>query len=903
MILINSATDTVMCTKCVGGREVQILDIQIFSGRNIYSHKPVIKVLADIGELYRYPTKDIEGFNEKILEYLPGLKKHYCSLGYEGGFLERLNEGTYIGHVAEHMIIEIQNMLGYDVHYGKTRVEKEPSVYYIVYEYINERCGIECARTIFEIINEILNNEEVDFSSKLERLRQIALEYDLGPSTKAIYVEAKKRGIPVTRIGNGSLIQLGYGKYSRLIQASLTDLPSCISVDIASNKDITKRILRDYMIPVPDGDITHSVEGAIFTAKNIGFPVVVKPLDGNQGKGVTVNVNTEEEVKAAFIEAKKYSNSVLVEEYINGNDYRLLVVGNKVSAASERRPPFVTGDGIHTIWELVEIENSNELRGVDHEKPLTKIKLDDLAKKVLHSQGCDENYIPKDNEVIFLRYNSNISTGGTARDCTEEVHPLNAELAVKAAKALGLDIAGIDVCCEDISKPLYEQKGAIIEVNASPGLRMHIYPSAGESRNVAEDIINMMFPEGKEHSIPIVSVTGTNGKTTTTRLIAHVLKVQGKRVGMTTTSGIYIDGQCLMKGDNTGSVSARLLLSNKTIDAAVLETARGGIIRKGLGYDLADVGVITNISEDHLGIDGVNTLEDLAFVKSLVIEAVKSDGYAVINADDKFADYFLKRARSEVILFSKDKHNPLLNNHIEQGKMAVFIENDEIIMINKGIKMHLIKVQDIPITFSGMLDCNIENCLAAISALLGLNMPLEIIERGLKTFLPDTDLNAGRFNIFNMGEFKVMLDYGHNPAGIQEVVKFIKKLEAKRFVGVVGMPGDRQDSSISKAARICAGAFDRLYIKEDSDLRGRDAGEVAQIFYDAIIKCGVPKENVEIVYSEGKALEKAILDAQPGDFIVMFYEDFKTSLDIINELRAEIQNNNVKAEEMVQNVG
>ncbi|AEV70492.1 cyanophycin synthetase [Acetivibrio clariflavus] len=882
---------------------MQILDIQIFSGRNIYSHKPVIKVLADIGELYRYPTKDIEGFNEKILEYLPGLKKHYCSLGYEGGFLERLNEGTYIGHVAEHMIIEIQNMLGYDVHYGKTRVEKEPSVYYIVYEYINERCGIECARTIFEIINEILNNEEVDFSSKLERLRQIALEYDLGPSTKAIYVEAKKRGIPVTRIGNGSLIQLGYGKYSRLIQASLTDLPSCISVDIASNKDITKKILRDYMIPVPDGDITHSVEGAIFTAKNIGFPVVVKPLDGNQGKGVTVNVNTEEEVKAAFIEAKKYSNSVLVEEYINGNDYRLLVVGNKVSAASERRPPFVTGDGIHTIWELVEIENSNELRGVDHEKPLTKIKLDDLAKKVLHSQGCDENYIPKDNEVIFLRYNSNISTGGTARDCTEEVHPLNAELAVKAAKALGLDIAGIDVCCEDISKPLYEQKGAIIEVNASPGLRMHIYPSAGESRNVAEDIINMMFPEGKEHSIPIVSVTGTNGKTTTTRLIAHVLKVQGKRVGMTTTSGIYIDGQCLMKGDNTGSVSARLLLSNKTIDAAVLETARGGIIRKGLGYDLADVGVITNISEDHLGIDGVNTLEDLAFVKSLVIEAVKSDGYAVINADDKFADYFLKRARSEVILFSKDKHNPLLNNHIEQGKMAVFIENDEIIMINKGIKMHLIKVQDIPITFSGMLDCNIENCLAAVSALLGLNMPLEIIERGLKTFLPDTDLNAGRFNIFNMGEFKVMLDYGHNPAGIQEVVKFIKKLEAKRFVGVVGMPGDRQDSSISKAARICAGAFDRLYIKEDSDLRGRDAGEVAQIFYDAIIKCGVPKENVEIVYSEGKALEKAILDAQPGDFIVMFYEDFKTSLDIINELRAEIQNNNVKAEEMVQNVG
>lgn len=882
---------------------MQILNIQSFSGRNIYSHRPVIKILVDLGERYKYPTKDFEGFNEKILEYFPGLRKHCCSLGYEGGFLERLIEGTYIGHVAEHMILELQNMLGYDVHYGKTRIEKEPSIYYIVYEYKNEKCGIECARVIFEMINEILNNEESDFAAKMERLKGIAVENDLGPSTKAIYNEAQKRGIPVARIGNGSILQLGYGKYSRRIQASLTDYPSCINVDTVSNKDLTKRILSDFMIPVPEGDVTYSVEGAVFAARNIGFPVVVKPLDGNQGKGVTVNINSEQEVKAAFIEAKKFSNSVLVEKYINGNDYRLLVVGDKLSAAAERRPPFITGDGIHTISELVEIENSNELRGADHEKPLTKIKLDDLARKVLLSQGFDEDYIPKTDEVIFLRYNSNISTGGTARDCTEEVHPYNAELAAKAAKALGLDIAGIDMCCEDISKPLHEQNGAIIEVNAAPGLRMHIYPSIGESRNVAEDILNMMFPEGTEHSIPIVSVTGTNGKTTTTRLIAHVLKTQGKSVGMTTTSGIYIGEQCILRGDNTGSVSARLLLSNKSIDAAVLETARGGIIRKGLGYDLADIGVITNISEDHLGLDGIDTLEDLAFVKSLVIEAVKPNGYAVINADDKFADYFLKRAKSEVILFSKDKKNPLLNAHIEQGNMAVFMDNNEIKMIKKGAKIHLIKIEDVPITYGGMLECNVENCLAAVAALFGLNMPLEIIESGLRSFLPDTELNAGRFNIFDMGEFKVMLDYGHNPAGIKEAVKFIKKLDAKRFVGIIGMPGDRQDSSINSAAKICAEAFERLYIKEDADLRGRDAGEVAQIFYDVVIKSGTPKENVEIVYSEVKALEKAILDAQPGDFIVMFYEDYKASLNIINMLRSEIQNNTAKTEEIVQNVG
>jgi len=887
----------------VGGRKVQILNIQSFNGRNIYSHRPVIKISVDIGELYKYPTKDIEGFNEEILKYFPGLKKHYCSLGYEGGFLERLNEGTYIGHVAEHMILELQNMLGYEVFYGKTRVEREPYVYYIVYEFINEKCGIECARTVFEIIDKILKNEKIDFSEKLEKLKEIAIENDLGPSTKAIYIEAQKRGIPVTRIGNGSILQLGYGKPSRLIQASLTDSPSCIAVDTVSNKDITKRILNDFKIPVPEGDITYSEEGAIFTARSIGFPVVIKPLDGNQGKGVTVNINSEQEVKTAFMEARKFSNSVLVEKYINGSDYRLLVIGDKLSAAAERRPPYIIGDGIHTVSELVEIENANELRGTDHEKPLTKIKLDDLAKKVLLSQGCDENYVPENNEVIYLRYNSNISTGGTARDCTDEVHPYNADLAVKAAKVLGLDIAGIDICCEDISKPLCEQNGAIVEVNAAPGLRMHIYPSVGKPRNVAGDILDMMFPEGKKYSIPIVSVTGTNGKTTTTRLIAHILKTQGKCVGMTTTCGIYIGDQCILKGDNTGSVSARLLLSNKSIDAAVLETARGGIVKKGLGYDLADIGVITNISDDHLGLDGIDTLEDMAFVKSLVIEAVKPCGYAVINADDKFAGYFMERAKSEVILFSRDKYNPILKKHIEQGKMAVFIDNDEIMMIKKGVKMHLMNVRDIPITFNGMLECNVENCLAAVSALFGLNMPLETIEKGLKTFLPGSDLNAGRFNIFDMGEFKVMLDYGHNPAGMKEVVKFIKKLDAKRFVGVIGMPGDRQDSSINSAAKICAGAFERLYIKEDTDLRGRDAGEVAQIFYDGVIKCGVPKENVEIVYSEVKALEKAILDAQPGDFIVMFYEDFKASLAVIEELRAEIQSNTAKTEEIVQNAG
>lgn len=882
---------------------MQILSIQSFSGRNIYSHKPVIKISVDIGELYRNPTKDFEGFNNKILEYMPGLGKHCCSLGYEGGFLERLAEGTYMGHVAEHMILELQNMLGYEVHYGKTRVVKEPSWYYIVFEYKNEKCAIECARAVFNMIPKILNNESIDFKKIVEELKGIAIENDLGPSTNSIFMEAQKRGIPVTRIGDGSILQLGYGKYSRRIQASLTDLPSCISVDTVGNKDLTKRILRDYTIPVPDGEISYSEEGAVYIARTIGFPVVVKPLDGNQGKGVAVNLRDEEAVRTAFWEAKKFSKSVLIEKYIKGRDYRVLVIGGKVSAAAERRAPCITGDGVHNVLDLIEIENSNELRGSDHEKPLTKIKLDDLAKKVLKGQGFDQYYVPRAGEVIYLRYNSNISTGGTARDCTDEVHPYNAELAVNAAKVLGLDIAGIDICCEDISMPLLHQSGAIIEVNAAPGLRMHIYPSEGKSRNVASDILDMMFPVEEAYSIPLVSVTGTNGKTTTTRLIAHTLELQGKTVGMTTTSGIYVGDECILKGDNTGAVSARMLLSNKQIDAAVLETARGGLIRKGLGYDLADIGIVTNVSEDHLGIDGIETLEELAFVKALVIEAIKPSGYAVINGDDPFAQYFMDRANSKVILFSKIPHNDLVNKHIEQGRRAVFIDGDEIILVKRGVSIGIAKVGDIPITFEGMLECNIENCLAAVCALWGFNVPLETIKAGLMSFLPDTSLNPGRFNIFDMGQFKVMLDYSHNPAGFEEVMKFIKRLDATRLVGIIGMPGDRQDSSMCTAARICASAFDRLYIKEDADLRGREAGEVADIFFDGVIKSGISKENVEVIYSEVKALEKAILDAQPGDFIVIFYEDFEACLKVVNQLRSEIQRTQVKSEEMVPTAG
>lgn len=868
---------------------MKIYSIQSFSGRNIYSHKPVIKVILDLEELYRLPTCSFDGFNDKLLELFPGLKKHYCSLGHEGGFLERLIEGTYMAHVTEHLIIELQSLLGFTVTYGKTRIIKEPSLYYIVYQYENERCGIECAKAAVDIILGLVGQKEINFKAVLDRLSNIAVEAEMGPSTKAIYLEAKERGIPVTRIGNDSLLQLGYGKYSRQISASLSDATSCISADIASNKHLTKQILLDNKLPVPYGDIAYCEDSALAIAESIGYPVVVKPLDGNQGKGVTLNINSEKDLRSACNEAFKYGKSIIVERYILGKDYRILIVGGKVAAVSERIPPSVVGDGIHNITELVEFENINPLRGKDHEKPLTKIKLDNVAKQLLQRNELDENSIPEPGVRILLRENGNISTGGTARDCTEEIHPLNASIAVKAAHAIGLDIAGIDITTEDISLPINQFNGAIIEVNAAPGLRMHIFPTYGQSRNVASDILDMLYPKDQPHSVPIISISGTNGKTTTTRLIRHTFSLAGNKVGMTSTSGVYIGDECVLKGDNTGPVSARLVLSNKEVEVAVLETARGGIVKKGLGYDQADVGVIVNISDDHLGLDGLNTLEDLAFVKALVIEAVKPDGYAVLNADDEMIEFLLGRVKSKVLLFSKNPDNSILKEHIQAGGKAVFTEGSMVFLQHNEERIRLIELGEIPITFGGRVECNIENSLAAISALYALNVPIDNIRLGLKSFRPDVMSNPGRFNVFDMGNFKVMLDYSHNTAGYNAVIKFIEKMDAKRLVGVIGMPGDRMDKNIEEVGKICSKAFSKLYIKEDRDLRGREQGEVAEILCQAVLKTGYRQENLTIINSERKALESAMLDAQPGDLIIMFYEEFEPAFELVKRFKQELE--------------
>ena len=864
--------------------KIKICDFITYPGRNIYSHRPVMKIIVDIGAYSEIPTKNIKGFNERLLKSFPGLKTNSCGLGYEGGFLVKLKEGTYLAHVLEHVILEMQFMLGYDVRYGKTRILKEPSVYYLVYEFQNEVCGLECGKAAAFILNCFLNNEDLEIQEFIDYLKKVSVDAELGPSTSAIVEEAKKRGIPITRIGNESLVQLGYGKHSRIIESTLTDVTSCISADISCNKQLTKSILSENHIPVPYGKVVYSEISAVIAANHIGLPVAIKPFDGNQGKGVFLNLNHEDEIKKAFQEASKHSNGIIVEQYIAGKDYRILVVGDKVSAVSERLPAMVIGDGKHSVKELVDKINLDENRGENHEKPLTKIKLDTVATHILQSNNMTVDSIPANEQIVILRANGNLSTGGTAIDCTDNIHPENARLAILAAKVIGIDIAGIDVVTQDIAKPILETGGAIVEVNTAPGIRMHIYPSKGQPREVAKDIVDHLFPTEDSQQFPVVSVTGTNGKTTTVRLIAHVLSLLGKTVGLTSTSGTFINEACICKGDHSGPRSARTLLSNKTIDCAVLETARGGIIREGLGYDLADVGMVLNIAEDHLGMDDTQTLEDLAFVKSLVTESVKKNGFAVFNAEDGMTPFLLKRARAKIILFSKAAvfHEPLY----AAAQIKVFADEGWITIQDKEQCSKVVRICDIPITCHSKIECNIENALAAVSALYALHVPVPVIAQGLKTY----QNNAGRFNLYSLNGYHVMLDYGHNLPGYEQVIKACKNLAHERLIGVIGMPGDRSDSAIQSVGKLCSGAFDQIYIKEDLDKRGRKPCEVADLFYEEIIANGFDAQNVKIIENEADALKAAMANAKKGDLIIVFYEHLEPLQNYLNLQNAKDEN-------------
>jgi cyanophycin synthetase len=859
---------------------MKIVSIKAFDGRNVYSHRKCIRMDVDLEGYCETPSKEIEDFNYNLIKLLPELNKHWCGIYETGGFIKRLKEGTYLAHICEHIIITLQNIIGIDVSYGKAR-EIAGDRYYMIYQYEYKETGIKAGKLAIDIVNSLISKSSFNFDARIRELKNTMAAEMIGPSTGAICDEARKMGVPVLKIGDTGLYQLGLGKYGRLVEATICGDTGAIGVDIACDKVMTKKILDMHCLPVAKGGRVRNPVELLFQAESIGYPIVLKPQWGNQGKGVILNIKNEKEAMSAYNRLIKSYKDIIIERYIEGNDYRVCVVDGEVVAASLRLPPFITGNGVSTVEALVRDLNRDPKRGEDHEKPLTKVKLDDELLKCIGKRGYTLKTILKDGEKLFLRENANLSTGGIAIDCTDDMCEENVEICRRAARAVGLNICGIDICCRDISVPL-EKEGAIVEVNAAPGIRMHHYPYEGKPRNVGRKIVKMMFKDTLG-TIPVVSVTGTNGKTTTTRLIGHVLSLLGHKVGMTTTGGIYIDGKCIEKGDTTGPESALTVLLDKNVDSAVLETARGGIIRGGLAYDLADVGVITNITDDHLGMDGVNTIEDLAIVKSLVGEAVKDEGYVVMNAENEASMKILNRMKSNIILFSRDKNNKYLRDNIQKGGFGVYSEDGYVWVEKDGKACRIASINEIGITIKGKLLYNVENALAACGALIGLGVDYSIIALGLTTFYCNAELNPGRFNMYNINGSTVILDYGHNVEGYKAVLEGVKAMKHNRLVGIIGVPGDRLDSNIFDVGRISGGYFDLIYVKEDQDRRGRQRGEVAEILRKGVLTAGFNKRNIEVVFDEKEALTKAIDSARYGDLIIIFFEDYEPLVEIVKK--------------------
>ncbi|MDS1003180.1 cyanophycin synthetase [Clostridium sporogenes] len=858
---------------------MKIENIRVFEGRNIYSHKKCIRMDVDLEGYSNTSSKEIDGFNETLLNYVPELKEHCCCIGRKGGFVERLYEGTYLSHICEHVIIALQNRIGIDVSYGKAR-EIEDEKYYIIYQYKYKNMAIECGKIAVDLINNIISGKEYNIKTKIKDLKYLLKSEELGPSTFSIIEEAKKRNIPITKIGEESMFQLGYGIKGKIIEATICNSTSAVSVDIACDKLLSKNILMDQCIPVAEGYKVNNYIDLLFKAERIGYPVVLKPRFGNQGKGVIVNIKNQKELVNAYRIINNKFQNIMIEKYINGKDYRACVVDGKVVAVAQRIPPYIIGNGKSTIYELIKELNRDERRGDGHEKPLTKVKIDKELKNNINKVGYTLGHILPKGDKLELRHNANLSTGGVAVDCTDLICNETKEVCERVAKAIGIDICGIDICCEDISKPLNDNEG-IMEVNAAPGIRMHQYPYKGESRNVAKAIVDMMFKEDNGN-IPIISITGTNGKTTTTRLIAHTLSLSGKKVGMTTTGGIYVNNKCIDKGDTTGYYSARTVLTNKEVEVAVLELARGGLIKAGLPYDLADVGIITNVTEDHLGLGGINTLEDMGYVKALVGEAVKKDGYVVINADDEASINIIDRMKSRIVLFTKNKNNPIISQYLNNENLVLYLDEDTIYLQKLNQNEAIINVNKVPITLRGKLTYNVENIMAAMAALIALGVDINTIRQGLESF-SNEEQNPGRFNVYDVHGTNVILDYGHNIDGYKVVLESVKKMNNKRIIGVVGVPGDRTDSSTLKVGNICGENFDYIYIKEDRDKRGRKNGEIADLLKKGVLETGFKNSNISIVLDEEEALKKAIDFSEPGDLVIMFFEEFEPAANIVKE--------------------
>jgi cyanophycin synthetase len=865
-----------------------IESIRTLHGPNVYSHRPVLLMRLDLEDLDSKETREFKGFNDRLVACLPGLNDHQCSLGRAGGFVQRLDEGTYFGHVVEHVAIELGALADVGANHGKTRHAGEPRIYNVAIEYKAEQASRHLLEVAVRLVNAVFNSEVFPVGKEIWEAKQIAARTELGPSTRAIVEAAERRNIPWRREGEESLVQLGYGKHRHFIQAAMTDRTSAPAVELVQDKEYTKLLLSRAGIPVPEGMVVRSVAEAVAALHELTPPVVVKPLTGRQGNGVSIGIDTDEEMQQAYNAAGAFSPIVLVEKLLTGRNYRLLVVNDKLIAASERTPCKVIGDGKHTIKELIDLENLNPLRGEGHEKPLTQIRVDHSVMQHLRRVGKSPKNVPAEGEVVTLSERVNLSAGATARDVTDEVHPSIKQMCERAARLAGLDICGVDLITENISRPV--RNGGILELNAGPGLRMHCFPSEGQARDVGGAIVEMLYPQGETGRIPIISVTGTNGKTTVTRMIGHVLHGYGKSVGMTTTDGIYLGEERLVEGDTTGPGSAQTVLSDPSVEIAVLETARGGIVRRGLGYDWSDVGVFTNISEDHLGQDGIKTLDDVIFIKSLVAERVCEGGTLVLNADDEYVlgignRRAVTRRKKRVFYFSLDRDNAVVRKHLFAGRTAFVYEDGWIVEKNGRESHRILEVASVPATMSGMAEFQVSNLLAAVAACRAQNVPREVIANSLKTFTSYAN-NPGRANLYKLNGGHVVVDYGHNANAFEAICRMASKWEDRRVTGVIGVPGDRDDSLIVQAGRVAARGFHRLIIREDHDCRGRTRGSVAQLLCDAA-RSEAPQTDCEIVLDGSEALQHAVRTMQQGEVVVVFYEKLEPLRHVLEEYSAQ----------------
>ncbi|MEQ9120739.1 cyanophycin synthetase [Fulvivirga sp.] len=865
---------------------MKILEIRAMKGPNYWSvnrHKLIVMVL-DIEDMEQRPTNTIDGFLERLKAMFPTMYEHRCSVGEPGGFFQRVEEGTWIGHVIEHIALEIQSMAGMEVGFGRTRGYGEEGVYNVVFAYTEEEVGKFAAKASTKIAEALVNNTEYDLASDLQEMREIRERVRLGPSTGSIIEEAEARGIPWIRLNKYSLCQLGYGVNQKRIQATVTSNTSNIGVEIACDKEDTKFLLEQAEVPVPKGEIVRTEAGLKDAVDYIGYPLVVKPISGNHGRGITTNILNWEDALHAFEAAKKVSSSVIIERYITGEDYRLLVINYKLVAAALRTAAHVVGDGKSTVQQLIDNVNKDPLRGFGHEKVLTMIEVNDLTLGILEENGKSLDTVLEKGEYLKLKDTANLSTGGTAEDVTDIVHPYNIFMAERIARIIDLDICGIDIMTTDIGQPLPETGGAVLEVNAGPGFRMHLAPATGLPRNVAGHVIDMLYPPGSTSRIPIVAVAGTNGKTTTTRLIAHMARMKGYKVGYTTTDGVYIQNRLLMAGDCTGPASAEFVLKDPTVDFAVLESARGGLLRAGLGFKNCDIGIVTNVASDHLGLKGIHTIEQLARVKGVIPETVFPDGYAILNADDDLVYDMRNSVKSNVALFSLNENNERIVKHAKNGGLSAIYENGYITICKGTWKIRVTKAINVPLTFEGKAIFMIQNVLPAVLTGYIKGFSIEDIKVSLESFIPSPAQTPGRLNMFRFKNFNVLLDYAHNAAGLTALKQMIEKMDGTPKIGMIAGIGDRRPEDNHEIGAVAARMFDEIIIRQDKNLRGKTEKELIDMIHTGI-KSVDPDKKVTIIPSEKEAITHAITNAKDGSLLVFCSDVVPDALNLVMQFK------------------